>query len=339
MTNLPNKTFRLQNRRYLGNKHKLLPFIEEVVNKYCPDYKSFCDIFAGTGVVGQRFNKPGVRVITNDFLFSNYVCLFTFLGIKKINISSLDKKIAILNGLSPAEDNYFSDNFGGRYFTVENARKIGAIREEIEKISDSKDEKYALITSLLYATDKVANTVGHYDAYREKLDTTQKINLLLPDIDTANNKDNEVYCEDANMLIKKIKTDILYIDPPYNSRQYSDSYHLLENLASWKKPVVFGKAKKMDRSNIKSDYCLRKAASVFTDLIENAKTRNILVSYNNTGETKDERSNARIPDDKILEILSKKGNAQVFEKKFKAFTAGKSVTTNHYERIFICEVK
>lgn len=339
MINIQNKTFQLQNRRYLGNKYKLLDFIEEVVNKHCSEYKTFCDIFAGTGVVGQKFSKSGTKIISNDFLFSNYVCLHTFLAIKKINLSSLDKKISLLNKINPIKDNYFSENFGNRYFTLENARKIGAIREEIEKISNSLDEKYALITSLLYAADKVANTVGHYDAYREKLDTTQKVKLLLPEIDITNNQNNKVFCKDANKLIREIKTDILYIDPPYNSRQYSDSYHLLENLASWKKPEVYGKAKKMDRSNIKSDYCLRKATTVFADLIENTKSKYILVSYNNTGETKDERSNARISDVKILEILSKKGEAGVYEKKFKAFTTGNSVTTNHYEKIYFCKVK
>lgn len=336
---IQNKTFKLQNRRYLGNKHKLLSFIGEIVSKNCTETKTFCDIFAGTGVVGEKFNKPGIKIISNDFLFSNYVCLYTFLGIKDINIFSLDKKITALNNLSSYNDNYFSANFGDRYFTMENARKIGAIREEIDKISDSSDEKKALITSLLYATDKVANTVGHYDAYREKLDMVQKIKLLLPAINVDNNDNNEIYHKDANKLIKQIKTDVLYIDPPYNSRQYSDSYHLLENLASWKKPVVFGKAKKMDRSNIKSDYCMGRAKDVFADLINNAKTRYILVSYNNTGESKHGRSNAKIKDKEILEILSNKGETKIFEKRFKAFTSGKSITVNHYERIFFCKVK
>jgi len=332
-------SFQLQNRRYLGNKYKLLNFIGEVVEKNCPTNKIFCDIFAGTGVVGQRFNKPGTKIITNDFLFSNFVCLYTFFGIKKLNLSSFKKKLDHLNNLKQSDDNYFSINFGNRYFTTDNAHKIGAIREEIDMMDCSREEKYALITSLLYAADKVANTVGHYDAYREKLDTTNKVKLLLPEISTFSNKLNEVYCKDANQLIKEIKTDVLYIDPPYNSRQYSDSYHLLENLASWKKPKVYGKAKKMDRTHIKSDYCMNKAKKALSELINDAKAKYILISYNNTGESKHGRSNARIKDEEILDILSKKGDTKIFEKKFKAFTTGKSTTVNHYERIFFCAVK
>ena len=84
---------------------------------------------------------------------------------------------------------------------------------------------------------------------------------------------------------------------PTIHRQYSDAYHLLENLADWKKPVVTGVSKKMDRSHIKSNYCLKTATLSFADLIRNANCRHILFSYNNTGNSKDGRSNARINDD------------------------------------------
>jgi len=134
----------------------------------------------------------------------------------------------------------------------------------------------------LYAVDKVANTVGHYDAYRKKLDSLQPIRLQIPEINYHNNKDNDVYKEDANLLIRKISCDVLYIDPPYNSRQYGDAYHLLENLSERKKPKVVGVAKKMDRSHIKSDYCLKNATQAFEDLIKNADCKRILLSYNNT---------------------------------------------------------
>lgn len=253
--NLPGK-FQIQNRRLLGNKYKLLGFIEDIVNEKCNDFNSFCDIFAGTGVVGKRFNEKDIKVISNDLLFSNYFPLKAFIGSTQINLDVLEEKIYLLNNLETDQDNYFSVHYGNTYFTLENARKIGAIREKIEQIADSEDEKAALITALLYATDKVANTVGHYDAYRKKLDTVQPIHLLVPDITLEHNSNNEVLREDANLLIRKISCDVLYIDPPYNSRQYCDTYHLLENLATWKKPQLYGKAKKMDRSRIKSDYCL-----------------------------------------------------------------------------------
>lgn len=330
--------FRLQNRRYLGNKHKLLGFIEDVIFARCQPVNSICDVFAGTGVVGERINNRKIKVISNDFLYSNYVCLQTFLGVDCDVKKDISEKIMHLNNLPSDEDNYFSKHFGGMYYTRENARKIGAIRQEIEKITDGEIERNILICALLYAADKVANTVGHYDAFRKKLDTLKPVKLLLPDIDYSCNVNNEIYQEDANALITKISCDVLYIDPPYNSRQYSDAYHLLENLAEWKKPDVVGVGKKMDRSHIKSNYCLKSAVRSFTELIGNADCKNILLSYNNTGNSKDDRSNAKMSDDEIFEILNARGATSIFEKPYKAFTTGRSNGENSKERIFYCKV-
>ncbi|MHB9128959.1 MAG: DNA adenine methylase, partial [Candidatus Humimicrobiaceae bacterium] len=304
----------------------------------CNGFNIFCDIFAGTGVVAERFNEKNIKVIANDFLASNYIPLKAFIGTSKIDFEEVERKVGLLDALEANEDNYFSKHFGQTYFTLENARKIGAIREKIDELATDENEKAVLITSLLYAVDKVANTVGHYDAYRKKLDTIQPLRLLVPDFEAGNNANNEIYKEDANQLIRKISCDVLYIDPPYNSRQYSDAYHLLENLTTWGKPLVHGKAKKMDRSHIKSDYCLQSASKAFADLIANADCKHILLSYNNTGESKDGRSNARISDEQIINILKSRGEVDIFERDYKAFTAGKSDTEGHSERVFYCKI-
>ncbi|MBT3412914.1 MAG: DNA adenine methylase [Candidatus Jacksonbacteria bacterium] len=330
--------FQLQNRRYLGNKYKLLGFIEDIISEKCGSVNSFCDIFAGTGVVGKRFNSPDIKIISNDFLYSNYACIQAFMGVSKDLQKNIFKKIEYLNNLSSDKENYFSEHFGGTYFTEKNAKKIGAIREEIDRITEDEDEKSILTCSLVYAVDKIANTVGHYDAFRKKLDMLQPIKLLIPKIDYSHNANNEIYKEDANVLIRRIYCDVLYIDPPYNSRQYSDSYHLLENLVEWKKPEVVGIGKKMDRSHIKSDYCLKNATRAFADLIKNADCKHILLSYNNTGDSKDGRSNARMNDDEILHTLNEKGDVEIFEKDYKAFTTGKSNGEDNAERIFYCKV-
>lgn len=327
----------IQNRRFLGNKYKLLSFIKDIVDQEIGSYQSVCDIFAGTGVVGAAFNSRGIKVISNDILFSSYASLKCFLGPHNLNFDKLCEKINYLNSLR-ARPNYFSDNFSETYFTYENASLVGTIREEIEKVAFDENEKFALISSLIYAVDKVANTVGHYDAFRKKMTSTQKVKLKYPKILTSENRNNEIYNEDANSLIRKIKADILYLDPPYNSRQYSDTYHLLENLTHWHKPELHGVAKKMDRSHIKSRYSLKSAAETLRDLIDNADVKNILVSYNNTGDTKHGRSNSRITDEEMVKILESKGKVKVFEKNYKAFSSGKSSSEGNVERIFYCKV-
>ena len=332
------KSFNIQNRRYLGNKFKLLNSIKDLVKKKCGDYSSFIDLFSGTGVVANSFNSDKVKIITNDLLYSNYVIAKSFFETTKSPVGIL-KKIENLNSINTDKANYFSKNFGNKYFTRDNAIKIGATREKIEKISTNANEKFILITSLIYAADRIANTVGHYDAYRENLDTRGKLELQVPNIDCSKNKDNKVYCMDSNILANEIKGDVVYIDPPYNSRQYSDTYHLLDNLALWKKPEVFGKAKKMDRSHIKSKYCSKDAVLEFQDLITKLNTKHIIVSYNNTENTKHGRSNAKISFNQIKNILMKKGKTEINQIDFKAFTTGKSKTDNHKEILFYCRVK
>lgn len=332
------KRFALKSRRYLGNKYKLLEFIDEIIKNNIGDFNSFADVFAGTGVVGEYFNDGKRIIITNDLLKSNYIPLLSFLKTTSIDWNVLSQKIKYLNQVEVIEENYFSKNFGNTYFTIQNAKKIGKIREEIDNISESEEEKNLLLTSLIYAVDKVANTVGHYDAYRKSLDTINALSLAIPDVKTQNNVNNLVFNMDANKLVSEVECDVLYLDPPYNSRQYSDAYHLLENLVEWKKPEVFGVAKKMDRSALKSQYCLKTASEAFKELISKARAKHILLSYNNTGNTKHGRSNARIIDKEILEILKEKGEVSIFEKDFKAFTTGKSSNIGNIERIFYCKV-
>jgi adenine-specific DNA-methyltransferase len=342
----PQKTeqlLQIHNRRFLGNKTKLLGFIGDIVADKCRGYYTFCDIFAGTGVVGHYFNRPDTKIISNDILDSSHIALQCWLNTKNYDKEKIANIIDFLNNLQPKKENYVSKIFGGSYFTKENAIKIGAIRDEIEKLIQKEEigetEKNVLLTSLIYAIDKVANTVGHYEAYRKKLDTVQNLKLLVPDIEAKNNINNEIYQKDANKLVREIKSDVLYIDPPYNSRQYGDSYHLLENIVTWKKPKVDGVTKKMtNRDHIKSRYCLKGADQAFADLISNAKTNHILVAYNNTGEKKNERSNAKIPDQKILQTLRERGDVDIFEREYKGFTTGRSDTKGHTERVFYCKV-
>ncbi|MBO0436213.1 DNA adenine methylase [Vagococcus penaei] len=329
---------KISNRRYLGSKQKLLYFIEEVVENNTKDIEVVADVFGGTGIVSELFRAKGKRIIVNDILHSNYISYNTWFGNQDINMKKIEKKIEFLNSLNPTEENYVSENFGDKYFSMKNARKIGAIREEIETFELNKREKDFLLTSLLYAMDKVANTVGHYDAYRKNMDSLQPIKLLVPEFNM--NFNNEVYCEDANELVKKIKADLVYIDTPYNSRQYGDAYHLLENIMDWQKPSVVGVAKKMvDRSHIKSDYSLRKAPEAFDDLISNIDSKYILVSYNNMAKKGNARSNAKISNEDILKTLRKRGNVQVFETDFQYFTTGKTNLENHKELLYLCEIK
>lgn len=334
------ETFNIENRRYLGSKQQLLSFINEIIDRHTNDCQIFADIFAGTAVVANHFNKK-YKILVNDTLkcnYHSYICFLSNLPYEKKKIKSI---IADYNGIKTADKNYYSDNFSDTYISKNNAKLIGFIRDDIDtkfiKKQINKKEYSILITSLIYAIDKIANTVGHYDAYCKNGKLDKQLLLKFPIIDDNFNKNNEIYCDDANVLIKRIKADIVYLDPPYNSRQYCDTYHFLENIAQNKKPQVLGIARKMDRTNLKSFYCLSNANLHFKELIENLEAKYILFSYNNTSSA-NARSNIRISDDNIIKILNEKGMLSIFEKDFMPFSAGKSKIKNHKERIFLCKV-
>lgn len=332
------RTSLINNRRYLGNKYKLLPFITRVVREECGDIASVADIFAGTGAVSSAFTDR--ILITNDLMYSSYICSLAWFGAERYDPQRIIDAVVRYNSLSDCGENYMTENFADTYFSRADCSRIGFIREDIEERfargAINGRERAILITSLLYAMDRIAQTCGHYDSYRRGAEFEAPLELSVPLAAVDNNPANRCFNEDANQLVRHIAADLVYIDPPYNSRQYCDTYHLLENVALWQKPKVFGVAKKMDRSGMKSKYCTRGAAGAFEDLIRDIRARYILLSYNNMAEKGNDRSNAKISDEDILRILGQKGEVRVFSEGYRAFSAGKSEITENAERLFLC---
>jgi len=331
-------------RRYLGSKAKLLEFINKVVETECERVDSFADIFGGTGNVAWSFNDGKRAIIINDILESNYLSYICFFDSHPVDSKKVENLIRDFNEANPTEENYFSKNFSGTFFDLKNSQKIGFIRDGIELLFKAKTinyrERAILITSLIYAMDRIANTVGHYDAFRRTGQLNRTMKLKMPAFDTSKNGQNRIFKMDANQLVEQIKADLVYIDPPYNSRQYCDAYHLLENVAMWEKPEVVGVAKKMKgRQSLKSNYCTLKAPAAFSELIDKIQSKYILVSYNNTGEKGAGRSQAKISDEDILKALHKKGEVKTFEIEHNQFNAGKkNEFFDHKERLFLCIV-
>lgn len=210
------------------------------------------------------------------------------------------------------------------YFSAENGKKIDAIRQQIEawktaeKISD--DVYFFLLASLLESADKVANTASVYGAYLKKLKTSAQKTLELKPAEFAEtNQDNLVFQQDANSLIKEISGDILYLDPPYNARQYGANYHLLNTIAHYKPFTPKGKTGLPEYN--KSDYSSKpKVAEAFEELIKNAGFKYIFLSYNNEG---------LLPPEQLREILERYGRYDLATTKYNRFKADKTENRNH----------
>lgn len=327
--------FNIYNRRYIGSKTKLIDFI---FSNLPLEIKTACDIFAGSGVVSSKFiTTPNVqKVISNDLLYSNEIIYNAFFNGQNINIKDMEDIVNFYNRELRTESNYFSDNFSNKFFSHNDCLKIGSIREHIANSNLCRLQKDVLLASLIYSMDKIANTVGHFEAYRKKevLQDKFKFELIKP---IKHNKKIEIYRKDANALTKEIDVDLVFIDPPYNSRQYSRFYHIYENLVQWQKPELFGTALKPKEENM-SEYCRSSAPTVFADLISNLNCSFIAVTYNNTYVSKSSSSKNKISLEQLADTLSSKGKLEIKEKLHTQFNAGKSNLKDHKEFLFLVKV-
>ena len=332
--------YNLESRRYIGNKSKLTNWIMSIINEHTGGYDSFFDVFAGTASVSKAAIPHSTRIIMNDFLISNNIIYKAFFGAGTYDLRKLHRIVQEYNKLNPdnINDNYFSENFGDKFFDYKNSKIIGHIREDIEtRKAELSNKEYAiLLTSLIYSIDKIANTVGHFDAYIKKQIKYNPLTIRL--IKPLEHDNVEIYQEDSNTLAERITADVAYIDPPYNSRQYSRFYHIYENLISWKKPELFGVAMKPKAENM-SAYCTTNAPDAFKDLIQKLNVRYIVVSYNNTYDSKSGSSKNKITLEQIKDILEKRGNTYVYDCHHKCFNTGKTEFTDHKEILFITEVR
>lgn len=310
---------------YIGSKHSLLDFLVESITSVAGTNtnKVFADLFAGTGAVSKKFRELGYNVISNDMQYYSFVLLkhyiendssvnldeFSYLNFSFELPDDLKKYSFIYNNYclgSGSERNYFSDY---------NGKKCDAIRYDIENLHNKITDKqyYSLLASLIESVDKCANVASVYGAFLKKLKKSAQKEFEYDMLPVINGPVGKVYNKDANELIKRISGDILYLDPPYNERQYCAYYHILETIARMDFPEIKGKTGTRDYSNQKSAWCSKKtAAQALEDLIKNANFKYIFLSYNNEGI---------IPFEEIKSIMSKYGEYKLFAKEYKRFKA------------------
>jgi len=317
---------------YIGSKHKLSNFIKSTIYSVVGEdlsNKTFCDIFAGTGIVGRSFKTEVKKVIANDceyysyVLNKNYIENHTEIADKQTFIDELNTSPLIENGF--IYKNYCIGGNGERqYFSDYNGKKIDTVRQ---KINEWKNENkitsnlyFFLLASLLECADKVANTASVYGAYLKHLKkSAQKELILQPAIYEFNDNEHQVFNTDSNILISQIQGDILYLDPPYNARQYGANYHLLNTIAKYDNFNPKGKTGM--REYKKSNYCSStKVAVEFENLIKNACFKYIFLSYNNEGLMS-------VAD--IRKTMQKYGKYDLAETDYQRFKADKTENRNH----------
>ena len=288
--------------RYIGGKSILLDKIySEIIG--LEDVHSIMDIFAGSGAVSTFLKQKGYDVISNDFLYFSYVLARGTVGIsseptfKKLGIGDV---VTYLNELRieetdiSLEDCFVYNNYSPNercsrmYFQNKNAIKIDVIRQVIEQWKTNglvnEDEYYYLLAMLINAIPYVANITGTFGAYLKFWDkrTYNDLKLQKPDFLFTSSAVRCFNKDYIDMLSEPV--DLLYADPPYNSREYLPNYHVLETIARYDNPQIKGVTGIRSYTEQKSEFCKKRTVySAFEKLIQGANSQYILISYNNEG--------------------------------------------------------
>lgn len=320
---------------YIGSKHSLLSFLEKNILEISGIHSGvFVDGFAGTGAVGKHFQNLGFDIIANDIQYYSFV-----VNHGKLKVPSESKKsnevITQCNNLLGKEGfiykNYCTggtkdQEFERMYFSDENGKKCDAIRQFLEQQYQQKsittDEYFFLLFSLLESIDRVANTASVYGAFLKHLKKSAQKELKIPLLkNTCPSGNAKIYNTTIEKLITNISGDILYLDPPYNQRQYAPNYHVLETIARYDNPVLRGKTGLREYQDQKSDFCVKsKVKEAFEYIIKNADVQYIFLSYNNEG---------LMTEKEIQEILKKYGTSGVEKQEYGRFKADKTEKRNH----------
>jgi adenine-specific DNA-methyltransferase len=292
--------------RYIGSKERLLGNIESVLKENGAKCEVFADLFAGTASVARHFKKKGYQIISNDLLYFSYLIQRKYIEtnetpeFEKLKMSCAEVIDYLNNSEIYADDEFVLKNFSPfgdaerKYLIPENARKIDSILHTIEiwnaKKLTNDIEDAVLRATTVEAVPFVSNISGTYGAYLKEYDRRafKELTLKVPEF-ISNQKQNYVFNTDANKLVREIECDILYLDPPYNTRDYISNYHLLETIARNDRIELKGKTGlRKDDHLYKSSYCRKtEAVEALTDLINNAKAKYILMSYSSEGIIED----------------------------------------------------
>lgn len=338
---------------YIGSKLSLLDFlylsISSVVKE--KDYL-FSDLFAGTGIVGRYWKERGHRVWANDLQYYSYALNKNYIGnhldlyfpglveeIPELLVAKVGEVkgmvLGYLQNLKGKKGFIYTNyalwgtkdsEYERQYFSDENAMKCDAIRSQIEKWKKeakiTESEYFFLLASLLESIDKVANTASVYGAFLKKLKKSAEKPLeLKPAKYHLNDHEHIVTQGDVGILVQTTKHDVVYLDPPYNHRQYSGNYHILETIARNDAPVIRGKTGMRDCSDQKSDYCSRtNVKKAYKELIDHIDAKYIFLSYNDEW---------LMTLDDIREIMESRGEYGCFTQEYQRFKADKTESRNH----------
>ena len=302
---------------YLGYKGSLLGDVLSAIEGNQRGPLRVLDAFCGTAAVSAELRNRGHEVHANDHLslcvaWADAALLAPpdpeFGSLKKSLRGSYEAVVDYLDGLEPIDGfiarhyspmSLATDGVERRYLTVDNARRIDAIRLQIDKwerrLTDG--ERGLLLSTLVLAVMDVSNTAATYGCFLKgwKSKALQPLKLRPLELPTNDSTSHYVTCGDAVEIAAEAEVDVLYADPPYTKRQYAAYYHLLETLVRNDEPELLGITGLRPWQPQSSDWCYRrKAPAALEALVAKSQARRVVLSYSEDGQIEHEQ---------IIEIL------------------------------------
>ena len=299
--------------RYIGNKTRLLGFIRRVIRARGIAPGRAVDPFSGTASVARALKRWGFAVTAGDIMHYGYVFARAYVEtIRTPSFASLSTTLGstaptvrqVLDFLSriPLEPSFLHEHYtpggdagsahGRMYFTPYSAQRIDSARVRIEEWRRAglldDDAYYTLLASIIEGADRIANTTGVYAAFVKtwQPNALRTFRLRSPRL-VGGNSCHALQGDALDVVRDAGDFDLLYLDPPYNARQYPGYYHIPELLATgwFDSPVeTRGKAGLIEDRHKRSDWSSsRRSEAAFEELLATARCRHVVMSYNAEG--------------------------------------------------------
>ena len=326
----------METLNYIGSKHTLQQRIFDIIELTIHNTQDhdFADLFAGTGTISFNANEKFKSVISNDL--EKYAFIINYALLKCNYTPELQILINICNELPGVEGlifkKYSIDGVDQRmFFTSQNAKKCDAIRQFIHTKYKNEEitevQYYFLLASLIVSIDKVANTASVYGAYLKEYKLSSLKSLIMKPIhkkfDIKNKDKNRIFNCQMEQLVAQYNFDVVYLDPPYNQRQYSANYSPLNYISLYDENIQLKGKTGLIEDYQKSQFCSKmKIEGVFELIIEKIQCNYLFLSYNNEG---------LLSLEKLKEMLLKRGKVTLYKMQYKKFKAQISVKEKFVE--------
>lgn len=282
--------------RFMGSKHRLLPWIYDVLRRL--PFDSALDAMTGSGSVAYLMKAMGKAVTANDSLkFPTVIAQATV----ENSTTTLDAKtVARLLGPSPERHHFIARTFRGIFYTPEDLRFLDRVWWNIQGLANMHQRAVAL-AALIRACVKrqprgVFTVAGDPERYK---DGRRDVQLSLEEhfveqvnvyntVVFDNGRENRVLCRDVFDLVPE-GYDLVYLDPPYVPRAddncYIKRYHFLEGLACyWQGLEILqnSQVKKVRKPYTPFSY-RREAIDAFDRLFGHFQRSILVLSYSSNG--------------------------------------------------------